>query len=99
MFARTMILALCLALYSDGARADEKPRDKTKGLSAEECEKLVEQLVNPEKKPFERFVLDLEDAGVSAPELWKSFEQVSEAYDRLGQNIEVALPVLMKHVN
>lgn len=98
MFALSMVLFGLL--YSDAASADETPRDNAKPLSTEDCDKLIEQLVNPNKVPFKDvYVLNLKDAGVNEEELRESFKKVEEAYNALSKNIATALPVLMKRID
>ncbi len=88
-----------LAAVALNAEGGEKTAAKPKRLRAADCEKLVEQLANPNKPPFEKlYVLDLPE-GSSEAELLKSFQKIGEAYDTLSANCEVALPALMKHID
>ena len=98
MFAlRTVLPLVVLGMLAAPAGAGEKPAPKTP-LTEKECEKLVEQLVNPNKPPFtEDYVLDL-PKDVSLDTLRKQQEKVEIAYDRLSANVEVALPVLVKNL-
>jgi hypothetical protein len=74
---------------------DRKASDKKARLTPEECERLVEQLVNPGKPPF------TEDYVLEPPKNLdeKALEKIRAAYGKLSANIEVALPILVKHVN
>jgi hypothetical protein len=78
---------------------DRKATDKKARITPEECERLVEQLVNPDKPP----VLGNKDLelpkGVTARALEEKQKNVKPAYDKLSANIEDALPILAKHLN
>jgi len=78
---------------------DRKASDKKTRLTPEECERLVEQLVNPGKPPFTGKGMPVLPKGVSVDTIEEKQKKVKPAYDKLSANIEVALPVLAKHAN
>jgi hypothetical protein len=76
---------------------DRKATGKKARLTPEECERLVEQLVNPDRPPISGHkTLEL-PKGVNASTL--NLNTIQLAYDKLSANIEDALPVLAKHIN
>lgn len=101
MFANRRIQSLAalsiLVAMSLSMDAGERPRSSKKRITAEECERLVKQLVNPNKPPFkEHYAFPWElDYG----KIRKQQEKIREAYDRLSDNFEVSLPILVKHVD
>lgn len=109
-WCNALVLAACiLALGGVSLRAGETPKPgapidrkasaKKARLTPEECERLVEKLVNPDKPPFTKnYVLDL-PKGIDANTLNFRQEKVKLAYDKLSANIEDALPILAKHIN
>lgn len=77
----------------------KEPRGKSQPVTVAECERLVEQLANPDPPPFtERYVRRL-PKGLSEASLFKSQKPIADAYDALNENIEVALPVLIAHMD
>jgi len=91
-----MLLGL-LVLVVPG-RGDEAA-DKQARLTPDECERLVEQFVNPGKPPFTGKGKPILPEGVSKSTIYERQKNVGPAYDKLSTNIEVALPILAKHVN
>ena len=89
--ALTMIGLAALAFAADDPKAASKPP------TAAQCERLVEQLVNPKKRPFEGYVFSLPE-GTSISGLRKTQEPIADAYNQLSAAIEVALPVLADHI-
>jgi hypothetical protein len=66
-------------------------------LSLEACVALIEQLANPDKPPFSKKHANFLPKGVAESSLEKSQRPMREAYNALSDNIEVALPLLVKH--
>ncbi|MBI1916719.1 MAG: hypothetical protein HYS12_18595 [Planctomycetes bacterium] len=109
-WCNAVVLAVCvLAVGGVSLRAGETPKrgapigrkasDKKARLTPEECERLVAQLVNPDKPPFTGKGVPILPEGVSKSSLYERQKNVGPAYDKLSANIEVALPILAKHVN
>lgn len=77
----------------------KEPRVKSQLVTIAECERLVEQLANPDPPPFqEDYVLKL-PKGVTTAALAKSQKPIAAAYDALSKNIEVSVPVLIAHMD
>jgi len=91
-------MLLGLLVLAVTVRVDEAG-DKKARLTPEECERLVEQLVNPGKPPFTGKGRPILPEGVSENTLSERQKNVGPAYNKLSANIEVALPILAKHVN
>jgi hypothetical protein len=92
------LVAVGTLAFAASAEEGENSDPAKKPLTEEQCELLVEQLANPEKPPFDkRYVLRL-PKGVSELTLSKAQKSVAAAYDELSENIEVALPVLVRHI-
>jgi hypothetical protein len=102
MFAHRTMALVVLAGLAAPAGAGEKPISAKKPLTEKECEKLVEQLVNPDKPPFtEPYVLEDElpkGSGNPLEVLREKQAKIKKAYDALSADVEVALPVLVKNV-
>jgi hypothetical protein len=94
------LAAYCLlAALAATVNAEEKPDPATKPLTAEQCEKLVEQLVNPGKPPFDKLYVDELPKGVTIKSLVEGQKEIRAAYNELSDNIEAALPVLVNRVS
>jgi hypothetical protein len=94
LVALTLFPALASLVATGGKHGSTKKR-----ITESQCERLVAQLVNPDKPPFkEHYVLEL-PRGQSESILWQRQQTIGAAYDKLSANIEVSLPVLMKHVH
>jgi hypothetical protein len=66
-------------------------------LRPAECERLVAQLVNPNKPPF---LPVPHDPDYHLPDYdFRTQAKVKDAFDKLSDNIEAALPILMKHID
>lgn len=79
--------------------AGQKGDPAKKPLTAARCEALVEQLANPGKRPFaDSYVHDL-PKHLSESSLIRAQKPIAAAYDELSDNIEVSLPILMKHID
>lgn len=93
------LISAAWAVLSASAVAGDQVRDKPKPLTAQECERLVQQLANPKPQPFAKsYVLRL-PPGVSTAELARTQAPIAAAYDQLSANIETSLPVLMAHLD
>jgi len=92
-------VSLCAGEPAKRGGSDRKAGDKKARLTPEECERLVEQLVNPDKPPFTGNKLLQLPKGVDARTLMEKQEKVKLAYDKLSENIEDALPILAKHID
>lgn len=79
--------------------AGEKGDPARKPLTAAQCEKLVEQLVNPGKRPFKDDYVHELPKGAEFSSLGRTQKPIAAAYDALSSNIEASLPILMKHIN
>jgi hypothetical protein len=87
--------ALAILTFATSSDAGEKPSPTRKCLTTAQCERLVKQLVYPGKPPFKgRYVFpeQVDQEAISARQ-----EKIKSAHDRLSDNIEVALPILVKH--
>jgi hypothetical protein len=92
------VACLLVSLVATAA-AGKSPNRKKGPVTEADCEQLVKQLVNPEKPPFkEPYVHDLPKS-TDEGELWRKQAKIKAAYDKLSDNIEIALPVLMKHIH
>jgi hypothetical protein len=76
------------------ARA-EKPASKTRAVTPAECKRLIEQLVNPHPPPPSKKSYVYEPPTFDP----KVVAKIRKAYDTLSDNIQVSLPVLVKHAN
>lgn len=95
----TPLAALGLLACAAPSEADDGSPPARKPLTEARCERLVERLVSPGKRPFsENYVLDL-PRGVNTKSLHETQKCIAAAYNELSDNIESALPVLMKHIN
>ena len=94
-----VVIALGLLGISTLAVAGEKPNPPGKLPTRERCERLVEQLVNPGKAPFRSDDVPRLPKGITTSDLYRSQAKIAEAYNDLSDNIEAALPVLMKHID
>jgi hypothetical protein len=86
-----------LAAFAALVRAGEHAGPATSHLAASECDQLVKELVYPGKPPFKGayvFPEKLDLRTVRAKQ-----KRVKAAYDRLSDNIDVALPVLVEHAD
>ena len=73
-----------VSLFAQTAMSDEPA---SRPLSKEQCEQLVEKMVNPNPCPFEKnFVRDL-PKGVTQSEIRKSLKPIGYAYFDLSKNI------------
>jgi hypothetical protein len=100
MLPHGTVLALgALATFAAPASAGEKPDPPKKGLTAAQCERLVEQLANQAGAPFRQpYVMELPE-GVTNGTLRERQQKIAAAYNKLSDNFESALPVLVQHVN
>ena len=88
-----------LSIYAASTDAGDGSGPRKERLTAAECRQLVARLVNPDKPPFtENFVLKL-PKGVDAQTLRRKQAKITAAYQKLSDNIEVALPVLLQEVD
>src|SRR5262245_9540230 len=86
-------MRLGLLVLAVTVRVDEAG-DKKARLTPEECERLVEQLVSPDKPRFTENHVPLTEKA-----LLEKQKTIKAAYDKLSANIEVALPILVTHVH
>lgn len=91
----TALIAIFFATL--GIAADE-PETRAKPLTPAQCERLVEQLANPNEKPFDNYVRRL-PVGLSESTLFDRQRPIASAYNELSTNIEASLPILMEHVS
>ncbi len=88
-----------LAAVATSTDAGDSSNAKKKRITASDCERLIKQLVNPDKPPFEKaFVLRL-PKGVNEQTLRKKQAKITAAYQTLSDNIEISLPLLVKNVD
>jgi hypothetical protein len=99
MSARRTVLAFAvlgiLAAFTTRTDAGERVGPSRQRLTASECEKLVKDLAYPGKPPFKEdyvFPGKLDEAAMEGKQ-----KKIKAAYDQLSDNIEVALPILVKH--
>jgi hypothetical protein len=92
--AKPFVLIVALLGTALAVHASKRAEPKKHQLTAADCERLVNQLVNPNEPPFQGKVFD-------PPANLKGGDQtpMQQAYDRLSDNIEAALPVLVKHAH
>jgi len=93
-----LIALSTLAAFVPSLSAGGDPGSTKKRLTAARCERLVEQLVSPDKPPFTKSYVFQLPKGVSELALIETQAKIKAAYDELSDNIEVALPALAKHV-
>ena len=92
------LAALGMLAFAGPVDAGDKPDPPKKSLTAAECERLVEAMVNPGKAPFkDSYVHDL-PGGVTESKLYDTQRKIGSAYNKLSAHIEDALPVLAKHL-
>jgi hypothetical protein len=101
MLLRKLILSAgacgVLTLFAASLGAGEPSASGKKRLTAADCERLVRQLVNPAKPPFKGEYTFPEKLDLTAIE--DKQEKIRKAYNSLSDNIEVSLPVLVKHTD
>ena len=88
-------VALCLLRWLPLA-ADE-PKVLPKKLTVEECQKRIDQLANPEPKPKTLCGKTAFGQPKGADAFIRRQRPIEAAYDELSVNVEVALPLLVKH--
>jgi hypothetical protein len=94
---RFLVPLVLLAAIAISIDAGERSGSAKKRITAEECEGLVRQLVNPNKPPFkERYTFPEK---LKYREIQKQQEKICRAYDSLSDNFEISLPILVKHVD
>lgn len=88
-------VAFCLLQWLPLA-ADE-PKVLPKKLTIEECQKRIDQLANPEPKPKTLCGKTAIGQPKGADAFIRRQRSIKAAYDELSVNVEVALPLLVKH--
>ena len=86
--------ALCLLLLPLAA---DEPKVLPKKLTVEECQKRIDQLANPEPKPKNVCGKTAINPPKGAEAFIRRQRPIKAAYDELSVNVEVALPLLVKH--
>jgi hypothetical protein len=90
----TLGILAVIALSTD---AGERPHSTKKRITAAECERLVTQLINPNKPPFKGDYYTFPEK-LDLRKIAKQQEKICGAYDSLSDNIEASLPILVEHV-
>ncbi len=99
MFLRRLIRFLSViglfAILAASMKAGERSAPEKDRISVKECEKLVKKLVNPNKPPFDKDYVLKPPKGQDK----KALMEIQKAYNKLSDNIEVSLPVLVRNAH
>jgi hypothetical protein len=88
-----------LPAFATSIDAKDGQVSKEKRITAAECERLVKQLISPYKPPFTKTYVHELPKGLEEDVLYERQKKIEAAYNKLSKNIEVALPILAKHLD
>ena len=89
----TMLLLLAAVSSLADISCGDEPKTEPLKTTRDDCLKLINELANPKKRPFNGSVRRLPQ-GTSLSSLAKEQQPIADAYNQLSDNIEIALPLL-----